>query len=104
MDNIQSFFDQYVHLPPEISGKHDHVYIILILLSVILILLLLICNICICYFIRQRRRRELIDYPSNTLQYIPFPRNIRKPYRHDDSSTSSSNRMMLPSSSPRHPV
>ncbi|CCD83372.1 uncharacterized protein CELE_F47D12.6 [Caenorhabditis elegans] len=95
MDNIQTFFDQYVHLPSEISSKHDHAYIILILLSVILILLLLICNLCICYFIRQRRRRELIDYPSNTLQYIPFPRNVRKPYR-TESGTSSSNRMMLP--------
>ncbi|CAO4368911.1 Protein CBG17470 [Caenorhabditis briggsae] len=102
MDNIQTFFDKYVHLPSELSGKNDHAYIILILLSVILILILLICNLCICYFIRQRRRRELIDYPSNTLQYIPFPRNIRKPYRSDSSSSpSSSNRMMLP---PRHHV
>uniref|UniRef100_A0A8R1DZB4 Uncharacterized protein n=1 Tax=Caenorhabditis japonica TaxID=281687 RepID=A0A8R1DZB4_CAEJA len=97
MNNIQTFFDQYVHLP----SFDDNAYILLIFLSVILILLLLICNICICYCIRQRRRRELIDYPSNTLQYVPFPRNIRKPCRTSSSSSSASSsaRMMLP---PRH--
>ncbi|CAI5446526.1 unnamed protein product [Caenorhabditis angaria] len=91
MDEIRAFFDKYVQIPRSFSLDENHHYVIFIALFILVIFGLLICNCCICYWIRRRKRRELIDYPSNTLQYMRFPRNQpRKPYRTPESTCSSS--------------
>ncbi|CAD6186026.1 unnamed protein product [Caenorhabditis auriculariae] len=67
-DDVERLFHEYVQ-------SADRALLLAAIL-IFFVILILILNACLCIHLRRRTKRELVHYPSDTLQYIPFPRRL----------------------------